>query len=56
MNKRIQTVNHKGKQIIYIDYRGFSTTNEKEYIDTIEEATQARRLKEQELYGEFSCR
>ncbi len=40
MNERIQTIQHKGKSIISVDYRGFTTYNEKEYINTIEKATE----------------
>lgn len=39
-NKRIQIINHKGKNILYFDYAGFSVHTKGEFIKTIETAAE----------------
>jgi hypothetical protein len=40
MNNRIKLINHNGKNIIHVNYSGLGNQNEKEFLQTIDEATQ----------------
>jgi hypothetical protein len=39
MTNRIQVIHHKGKEIIYVNYTGFTSQTKTEFIKTIEQAT-----------------